>query len=172
MSDHPDYLDDDLPSKTQRKKDAHAQQELGQRLTALPDAQLEELPLTDPLFAAIAEYKRIPKKHGALKRQLQYIGRLIRDCDTEAIETAILLQQQPTAPEPASDDSQITAEHWCSVILKEGDAGIQQLVAAIPAINRQELRQLYRNYSRATDSKKAAAEQRIVDYLRPFLPPA
>ena len=171
MTDYEDYFDDDQPSKTQRKKDAHAQQKLGKRLTELPDHSLDELPLTDPLRAAIAEFKRIPHKRGAVKRQLQYIGRLIRDCDTDAIDAALDENQLATA-DPAVSNAQpdaASAEFWCDIIVTQGDDGIQQTVDAITAINRQELRQLYRNYSGATDSKKAAARQRILNYLHPFL---
>lgn len=171
MIDNPDFLDDDPPSKTQRKKDAHAQQQLGQQLTQLSEHRLDELPLTDSLRAALAEFKRIPHKRGAVKRQLQYIGRLIRDCDTEAIEAELSARQDlaTTASETGMGQDTATAEHWCGIILRQGDAGIQQAVNAIPAINRQELRQLYRNYSGAPAPKKTAAEQRILDYLRPFL---
>lgn len=171
MTEFEDYLDDDQPSKTQRKKDAHAQQELGKRLTRLPDHKLEELPLTDTLRAAIAEFKRIPHKRGAVKRQLQFIGRLIRDCDTDAIEAA-LDENQLSTVDPATGNAEpdaTGAEFWCDIIVTQGDTGIQQAVDELPAINRQELRQLYRNYSGATDSKKAAARQRILDYLHPFL---
>jgi len=168
MNDDTEYIDDEELSKTQRKKDAHAQQELGERLTRLPEPRLDELPLTDSLRAAIAEFKRIPTKRGAVKRQRQFIGRLIRDCDTGAIEAALSAQQESTSA-AAGESTVNAADQWCQVVVEAGDDGIQQAVAALPAVDRQELRQLYRNYSKASETKKVAAQERISEYFHALL---
>lgn len=166
MIDHPDFSEDTQPSKTRRKKDAHAQQELGERLTELPESVLSELPLSESLRAALREFQRIPTRRGAVKRQLQYIGRLIRDCDTEAIAAALAARQQPTAtPDTTAEPVPSEADRWCDIVLQEGDTGIQQLVSSLPAISRQELRQLYRNYCNAAEDSKASARQRITECI-------
>jgi ribosome-associated protein len=82
MNTHPSQLDDDLvelpPSKTKIKKQMHELQNLGEELTKLPKEKLRELNLPETLLDALMEYKRMTK-FGALNRQLQYIGRLMRD---------------------------------------------------------------------------------------------
>lgn len=85
----PDDLDiEERPSKSARKRAAHAAQELGERLIALKETDLAKLPLPDVLADAIREAKRI-KARGGLARQRQYIGKLMRDIDPEPIEAAL-----------------------------------------------------------------------------------
>lgn len=76
------------PSKSARKRAAHAAQALGERLIALKDSELARIPLPDTLRDAIREARRI-KARGGLARQKQYIGKLMRDTDAEAIEAAL-----------------------------------------------------------------------------------
>ncbi|HET6757317.1 MAG TPA: ribosome biogenesis factor YjgA [Burkholderiales bacterium] len=71
-------------SKTQRKKAMLELQKLGEELTSLNREQLDQLTLPGPLLEAIQDAKRL-NKFGARKRQLQYIGRLMRDTDAQAI---------------------------------------------------------------------------------------
>src|SRR6185503_17138270 len=75
---------DSLISKTQRKRQMLELQTLGERLTALSEEQLEELELPERLFDAIIAAKRITK-FGGLRRQMQYIGRLMREVDSAPI---------------------------------------------------------------------------------------
>jgi ribosome-associated protein len=67
-------------SKTRLKREMHARQEIGEALVALPEPRLAELDLPERLRDAVLEARRI-SKFGALRRQLQYIGRLMRDVD-------------------------------------------------------------------------------------------
>jgi ribosome-associated protein len=83
-----DEVDDDRPSKSARKREAHALQKLGERLVRMKPQDVATLPLTEPLLDAIAEARRLTSR-GALSRQHQYIGRLMRDVDAEAIEAAL-----------------------------------------------------------------------------------
>jgi len=75
-------------SKSQRKRDVEALQALGVKLTRLPQAQLDQLPLPDDLITAINEYKKI-KSREALRRQAQYLGRVMREIDVEPILDAL-----------------------------------------------------------------------------------
>ena len=79
---------DERPSKSSRKRAAHAAQALGERLIALKESDLVRLPIPENLLDAVREARRI-KARGGLARQKQYIGKLIRDLDTEAIEDAL-----------------------------------------------------------------------------------
>ncbi len=71
-------------SKSAKKREAEAMQEMGVKLTRLSVEKLKTLPLTDALLAAIIEAKRL-KSHGAIRRQAQLIGKLMRGADYDAI---------------------------------------------------------------------------------------
>ena len=72
--------EDERPSKTRRKKEMTALQDLGEELAELNDSQLAEVPIPERLREAIVEAKRI-SQHGGKKRQMQYVGRLMREID-------------------------------------------------------------------------------------------
>jgi ribosome-associated protein len=72
------------PSKSQRKRDAAALQALGTELLELAEADWNALGLQDNLIAALREAARV-RAHGARRRQLQYIGKLMRDIDPRPI---------------------------------------------------------------------------------------
>jgi ribosome-associated protein len=76
------------PSKSARKREAHALQKLGEQLIGLAPADLATLPLTEALLDAIQEARRL-KSRAALSRQRQYIGKLMREVDPEPIEAAL-----------------------------------------------------------------------------------
>ena len=75
-------------SKTQRKKEMHELQALGAELVALAESQIRELQIPDDLRGAVLEAKRI-KSHEARRRQLQYVGRLMRDVDPAPIRAQL-----------------------------------------------------------------------------------
>ena len=76
------------PSKSARKREALALQKLGERLVKMRPEDMATLPLTEPLVEAITEARRLTSR-GALGRQHQYIGKLMRDVDMEALEAAL-----------------------------------------------------------------------------------
>lgn len=73
-------------SRSQKKRDSNALQELGERLTALAPSRLEKYPLPPELKQAVLVWKNGKKKSEAARRQLQYIGRLMREQDEETLE--------------------------------------------------------------------------------------
>jgi ribosome-associated protein len=75
-------------SRTQRKREAQRLQQLGERLVALPNEQAGSIPMSEELAAAVAEAREM-HKHGARRRQLQYIGALMRELDCTPIEKAL-----------------------------------------------------------------------------------
>ena len=72
------------PSKSARKREYLALQKLGEELTTLKESDLDSLPLGDNLRDAVMEARQI-KAHGALRRQKQYIGKLMRHIDPEPL---------------------------------------------------------------------------------------
>ena len=86
-----DFDEDELdlpPSKSSRKRAAHAAQKLGERLTRMRPQDLTTLPLSDELRDAITEARRLTSR-GGLSRQHQYIGKLMRGIDITAVEAAL-----------------------------------------------------------------------------------
>jgi len=79
---------DSRPSKTQRKKQSHALQSLGERLVELTPPKLALVPLPERLREAVEMAQRT-RSHEGRRRQLQYIGRLMREADAEAIAQAL-----------------------------------------------------------------------------------
>ncbi len=158
---------DDLPvSKSQLKRESHALQKLGEALIALSSKKLQTIQLPDNLQSAIHDAQKI-KSHSALKRQRQYIGKLMRNIDAEPIESALdkLLNR----------DAQSTArlhriEKWRDRLLEEGDTALSELVGEYPACDRQQLRQWIRSAQREQKlNKPPASSRQLFRYLRELM---
>ncbi|MCL7744012.1 DUF615 domain-containing protein [Guyparkeria hydrothermalis] len=130
------------PSKSQVKRDAHAAQQVGVSLAELDAETLDQLPLSDRLREAVEDLQRI-RSRGAGKRQRQYIGKLMREEDVEAIEAA-LRRLDPNSPE--NQRLQMQAEAWRDALIDENDAdAITRFIDDFPTVDVQQLRQLQRN---------------------------
>ena len=81
-------MDDTKPSKSARKRAYLALQKLGEELITLRESELQAMPLDEDLRDAVLEARRI-KAHGALRRQKQYIGKLMGRVDPEPIREAL-----------------------------------------------------------------------------------
>lgn len=75
-------------SKTQKKRDSEALQDLGEELAELSPERVKKIPMSERLLEALLEHHRLTK-HEARRRQLQFIGRLMRDEDTAPIRAAL-----------------------------------------------------------------------------------
>jgi len=76
------------PSKSARKREYLALQKLGEELITLKQSDLYSLPLDDDLRLAVTEARQI-KARGALRRQKQYIGKLMRHIDPEPLRSEL-----------------------------------------------------------------------------------
>ena len=81
-------MTDTKPSKSARKREYLALQKLGEQLLTLKESDLHATDLDAELLEAVLEARRI-RSHGALRRQKQYIGKLMRRLDPEPIRAAI-----------------------------------------------------------------------------------
>lgn len=115
----------------------HALQELGERLVALPQKKLTQLGLDEHVLAAIVQTQSI-KQHEAKRRQLQYIGRLMREIDAVPIEAQLAAWARPGRQEARTHQH---AEHWRERLLREDDA-LTQFAAQCPAADVAQLRAL------------------------------
>ena len=94
--------DDDLPlSKTKRKQAMEELQALGEELVALAGDQVKRIDVPDDLRSAIVEAQRMTKHDEARRRQLQYIGKLMRSVEVEPIREALALVRGESAGETA-----------------------------------------------------------------------
>lgn len=119
------------PSKTRRKHEMHALQELGVALVALEPARLATLDLPEKLAEAIA-FARRTTRHEARRRQLQYIGRLMRDIDPAPIAAQLDAWQRTSRVAVAGFHE---TEAWRDRLLGEADA-LAAFTAAHPAADR------------------------------------
>lgn len=88
-TENPDDQDlPDRPSKSQKKRDAHALQDIGTQLVALSAEQLKRIDMPDSLRIAIAETQRT-RSHEGLRRQMQYVGKVMRGVDTAPLIEAL-----------------------------------------------------------------------------------
>ena len=109
--------DDDFISKTRRKRQMHDLQAIGARLVALSAETLAHIDLPDNLREAVQDARRMTK-HEARRRQLQYIGRLMRDIDAAPIAEQLEALAAPTKRQSALFH---VAERWREEMI--GDAG-------------------------------------------------
>ena len=161
--DH-DQPDSDLaPSKSQRKRDAKALQDLGARLIALSDDQLQRLQLPADLYEAVRLAQRI-RERGGRKRQLLYVGKLLRDTDAEPIQDRVdALQLQHR--EAAAQFHRL--ERWRERLIEEGDGALEDFLREHPDADRQRLRQLIRNAQQErTKGATPKAARALFRYLR------
>lgn len=151
------------PSKSELKREMQARQELGEKLTRLGAAQLDKMPIDATLREAIADYQRFGHRE-AKRRQLQFIGKLMRSVDVEAVEHAWQLTQ---AGSDADKKRQHKLEYWRDRLIQEGDEAITAAMEEFTAMERQHIRQLIRDAKREQrDNKPPAASRKIYQYLK------
>jgi ribosome-associated protein len=165
---HEDDLEDLPPSKTKIKKQMLDLQDLGAQLTLLANNKLREMDLPEKLLEALTEYKPMTK-HGAQKRQLQYIGRLMRELDSAPI-IAKLDAWNGTSRHHTAWLHQL--EQWRDRLL-EDDNALTELMAAHPQVDAQQMRALIRNAQKEKELLKPPKSYReIFQVLRDIIPEA
>jgi ribosome-associated protein len=140
------------PSKTRRKKDSHDLQDLGEALVAMPDGRLVDLPMDESLLDAIRQY-RVTRTHEGRRRQMQYIGKLMRRNDPEPLREAVAAMQLGQAKDALALHD---AERWRNELIAS-DSALDTWLADHPQADVQQLRSLIRA---ARKDASAAPEQR------------
>ena len=130
---------DERPSKTQRKKASHELQDLGQALVDLPESRVKDLAIPENLRDAVHEYRRT-RSHEGRRRQMQYIGKLMRGVDTEPIRQAVLDMQLGRAKDSLALHE---AERWRAELVDSDDA-VGAFLQQFPQTDTQQLRSLIR----------------------------
>ena len=150
-------------SRTRKKKEGRARQELAEKLTELSEVQLERMVLPENILKEIILAQNT-KVSGAKKRQIKFIGGMLRDIDTEPIEKAINYIDQ-VHYEQARAFKKI--EEWRDK-LKAGNMDlINEIMEKCPMAERQQLSQLARNAKKEAEQNKGTkASKALFRYLK------
>ena len=159
MENEAEFEEIEQVSKTQLKRESHAIQDLGKRLAALSTDQLARIPLDTPVLEAIDLAHQIQNKRSALKRHYQYLGKLLRARDTEAIIAAL---DEIDNESRNSIQKHHRAERWRDRIVEQGTDAIEELITEASNVERQKLRQLWRNHHHATTDAKRIQHARLL----------
>lgn len=161
--DHDDGADDGFqdedfsgrPSKTRLKKQMHDLQALGKELDEMPAHRLKAIVgMPESLLDALLDLKRT-RSHEGRRRQLQYIGKIMRGIDAEPLREAVASFKLPGAKETLALH---TAERWRDRLIAEDDA-FTQWMGEHPGTDAQALRTLIRNARKDQATAAAAAAQ-------------
>ncbi len=142
-------------SKTKLKAEADAVQDIGKKLIDLPKDKLIKLDLPETLFDALMEAKRLTA-NGAIRRQKQYIGRLMRDIDSAPIEEQLQAWEGKNTQENARFH---TMERWRTRLIAD-PAALQEFLTLLPHADIQQLRTLVRNAQREALANKPPKSSR------------
>jgi ribosome-associated protein len=119
------------PSKSARKRAAHAAQDLGEQLVQLREAQLAALELPEALKEAVRAARSI-KSRAAGARQRQYIGKLMRDVDPEPIRAALAAR---SAVDAQATERFKRVESWRERLMRQGAPALAELARWRPDID-------------------------------------
>lgn len=152
------------PSKSQLKRDMHELQELGEALIILTPDQLQRLDLPEKLIDAITLAQRL-RQHEAIRRQKQYIGKLMRQIDPEPIRK-LLTDLQTHNQESVAVFHEL--ERWRDRLINEGKDALTAYLSQHPHADAQQLRHAIKAAidERAKGEHKVAAYRALFQFLK------
>ncbi len=167
-----DTADDDAdarPSKTQLKQQSHALQALGQELAALSDDALAAIEMPEALRDALDEYRRT-KSHEGKRRQMQYVGKLMRSADEDALREAVAAATLGSAQNALALHE---AERWRAELIA-GDDAMTRWLAAHPDTDGQQLRSLVRQARKdaaglTPEARQPKSFRELFQFIKPML---
>ncbi|WP_348826672.1 ribosome biogenesis factor YjgA [Halomonas sp. RT37] len=158
-----DLSPDDRPSKSQLKREMHELQALGERFIAMKPEERARFPLSDDLLRAIDETDRIRARE-ARRRHMQYVGKLMRKEDLEAIQAVF---DDIEKAQVQRDHAFLRLEKWRDRLIEEGDDAVEPFLEDYPQTDRQALRQLIRNARKEREQNKPPTNaKRLYKLLR------
>lgn len=147
-----DHSDPRPPSRSQKKRDSSALQVLGVKLAELPDSALKRLDLPERLLEAIQNYKCLTK-HEAKRRQLQFIGALMRETDCDPLARAV--DDMESGNRGQAREFHVV-EAWRNALLEGDESGLEAIVSLAPEAEQAEVRSRIRQLAR---NARAEAEK-------------
>ncbi len=160
---------DARPSKTQLKQQSHDLQTLGVALAELSDDALAAIELTEALRDAIELFRRT-KTHEGRRRQMQYVGKLMRSADEAALREAVAAATLGTAQSALALHE---AERWRAELMA-GDDALTRWLSAHPETDTQQLRSLVRAARRdaaglAPEARQPKSFRELFQFIKPML---
>ena len=153
-------------SKSQVKREMHELQKLGEELVALSAASRARVPLDDELQDALQLADKLSNKREALRRHIQFIGRLMRTRDLEPIEQALALLRNTNQ---AATRQFHKVENWRDKLLADNDA-VTDFIAQFPEVDVQQLRQLIRNAKKEQEKQQPPkAYRELFQLIKPLI---
>lgn len=153
-------------SKSALKREMTALQKMGEELVNLSPARLAKVPMPELLEDAVMLARRLKNREGK-RRQLQYIGKIMRNIDSTAIQECL---------DSFNHKSQVfrqqfhRLEQWRDRLIEENDKALNELLDESPSLDRQHLRQLIRQAKKeASQNKPPSASRKIFKYLQEHL---
>ena len=144
-------------SKSEIKRDAEDLKQLGEKLVNLTKANLTKVPLDDSLKDAIELAQRLQKE--ARRRQLQYIGKLLRSIDAEPIREALeKIENKHTQQQAMLHKLEILRDE----LVAKGDVALTDLLNEHPSADRQQLRNLIRAAQKEKEQNKPSKAYREI----------
>ena len=157
--------DGEIVSRTKKKQHVEELQKLGAALIELPAVQLEALGLPAVLLAAVLEAQRITS-HGARRRQVQYIGKVMRKVDPEPVRAAVAAIAGQSASARAR---QKRLEQWRERLIAD-DAALTAFAGDHVAADLQAMRTIIRNARKEiAEGKPPRAQRELFRLIREFI---
>lgn len=164
MNTDESYEDEDLgPSKSELKRQMHARQDMAEVLAGLSLDALKTIPLEESLRDAIRETHRI-KSFGALRRQKQYLGKLMRNLDEDQLDAIQLRLDAISGVSKAETAKMHHLERMRDDLIKD-DAELTKLIESSPDLDIQNLRTLIRNARKEKELNKPPKAYREIFQL-------
>ncbi len=157
MQDEDFTEDTGRPSKTKQKEVMHELRDLGAELVELSVGQLKRINLPENVFDAVRECQKITA-HGARRRQIQYLGKLMRSVDDEPIRAGLALLRGESSAETA----RLHRLERLRVRLLEDEAVLTEIAAQWPGVDLQHLRTLRRNALKEKENNKPPKNFRAI----------
>lgn len=153
-----DYTEDTgRPSKTKQKEAMHELRDLGAELVELSVGQLKRIALPENIFEAVRECQKITA-HGARRRQIQYLGKLMRGVDDEPIRAGLAMLRGESSVETA----RLHRLERFRARLLEDESVLAEIAAIWPSLDLQHMRQLRRNALKEQENNKPPKNFRAI----------
>jgi len=158
-----DDMEEEWTSKSQKKRECDAQQKISDRLLKLKPEELALIDLPSELEDALKEAHRI-HSNSAMKRQRQYLGKIIRTCDSDNIEN----QLNSVIHRNDTNTAQFKKiERWRDRLVENDKEILGEIIQQHPELDRQHVHTLVRQASKeASADKPPVASRKLFKYLR------
>jgi ribosome-associated protein len=162
----PEEADERPPSRSMLKRESHDLQVLGKHLLDMPDSRLDDIGMPERLREALDTWKKTKSFEGK-RRQLQFIGKVMRQVDAEPLREAVAEFQMGHARNALELHQ---AERWRAELLSEDKEVLTRWAAEFPGTDLQQLRALIRNArkdaSAAPENRNGRAYREIFQYIK------